>query len=94
MLPSSRSRVEEVSAPVAAAGSSRSARLAHNVARRVQRGWRVAARAARLAIGIPDYEVYVAHMREHHPGAPPMDRGAFVLERMQARYGKGRARCC
>jgi len=94
MLPSSRSRVEEVSVPVVAAGSSRSARLAHNLARRTQRAWRAAARAARLAIGIPDYEVYVAHMREHHPGAPPMDRGAFVLERMQARYGKGRARCC
>jgi uncharacterized short protein YbdD (DUF466 family) len=94
MLPSSRSHVDEVSAPVVTAGSSRPARLAHNVARRVQRGWRAAARAARLAIGIPDYEVYVAHMREHHPGAPPMDRGAFVLERMQARYGKGRARCC
>jgi uncharacterized short protein YbdD (DUF466 family) len=94
MLPSSRSRVEEVSALVVAAGSSRSARLAHNLARRTQRAWRAAARAARLAIGIPDYEVYVAHMRQHHPGAPPMDRGAFVLERMQARYGKGRARCC
>ena len=94
MLRSSRSRVEEVRAPVVALGSSRLARLAHNVARRAQRAWRAAARAARLAIGIPDYEVYVAHMREHHPGAPPMDRGEFVLERMQARYGKGRARCC
>ena len=94
MSRSSRSRVEEVRVPVAAAGSSRPARLARDVARRAQRAWRAAARTARLAIGIPDYEVYVAHMREHHPGAPPMDRGAFVLERMQARYGKGRARCC
>jgi len=94
MSRSSRSRVEDVSAPVVAAGSSRPAWLAHNLARWTQRAWRAAARAARLAIGIPDYEVYVAHMREHHPGAPPMDRGAFVLERMQARYGKGRARCC
>ena len=94
MSRSSRSRVEEVGAPIAAAGSSRPASLAQNIARRARRAWRAAARAARLAIGIPDYEVYVAHMREHHPGAPPMDRGAFVLERMQARYGKGRARCC
>ena len=94
MLRSSRSRAEEVKASVVAAGSSRPARLMHHVALRAQRAWHAAARAARLAIGIPDYEVYVAHMREHHPGAPPMDRGAFVLERMQARYGKGRARCC
>ena len=94
MLRSSRSRAEEARAPVMAASSSRPARLARDVARRAQRAWRAAARAARLAIGIPDYEVYVAHMREHHRGTPPMDRGAFVLERMQARYGKGRARCC
>ena len=94
MLRSSRSRVEAIMAPVMATGSSRPARLARDVTHRAQRAWRAAARAARLAIGIPDYEVYVAHMREHHPGAPPMDRGAFVLERMQARYGKGRARCC
>jgi len=94
MLRSSRSRAEEVRAPVVAAGSLPPARLARDVARRARRAWRAATRAARLAIGIPDYEVYVAHMREHHPGAPPMDRGAFVLERMQARYGKGRARCC
>ena len=94
MLRSSRSRVEAITAPVVAAGYSRPARLMHNVALRAKRAWCAAARAARLAIGIPDYEVYVAHIREHHPGAPPMDRGAFVLERMQARYGKGRARCC
>src|SRR6188474_27236 len=72
MLRSSRSRAEEVRDPVVAAGSSRPARLARDVARRARRAWRAAARAARLAIGIPDYEVYVAHMREHHPGAPPM----------------------
>ena len=94
MLRSSRSRAEEVRPPVVAAGSSRPARLARDVARRARRAWWAAARAARLAIGIPDYQVYVAHMREHHPGAAPMERGAFVLERMQARYGKGRARCC
>ncbi len=49
---------------------------------------------ARLAIGIPDYEAYVAHVRRHHAGRPPMDREAFFRDRMQARYGKGRTRCC
>ena len=94
MSRSSRSRAEEVGAPVVAARRSRTARRAGDGARRAQRARRAAARVARLAIGIPDYEVYVAHMQEHHPGASPMDRGAFVRERMQARYGQGRARCC
>lgn len=56
--------------------------------------WSNAARAARLAIGIPDYETYLAHMRQQHPQNRPMDRDAFHLERMSARYGKGRSRCC
>jgi uncharacterized short protein YbdD (DUF466 family) len=78
----------------AVAGRSRSAWLTRGVVRWAQRGWHAAARAARLAIGIPDYDAYVAHMRERHPGGQPMDRGAFFRERMQARYGKGRTRCC
>jgi uncharacterized short protein YbdD (DUF466 family) len=56
--------------------------------------WSNAARAARLAIGIPDYDAYAAHMRERHPLVEPMDREAFFRERMAARYGKGRSRCC
>ncbi|RDZ29259.1 YbdD/YjiX family protein [Lysobacter silvisoli] len=56
--------------------------------------WRAAAQTARLAIGIPDYDVYVEHMRRTHPELPPMDRDAFFHERMMARYGKGRSRCC
>lgn len=58
------------------------------------RGWRDATRTARLAIGIPDYDVYLAHLRMHHPEQAPMARDAFFHERMQARYGKGRSRCC
>ena len=56
--------------------------------------WSNAAQAARLAIGIPDYDAYAAHMRERHPDSEPMDRDAFYRERMAARYGKGRSRCC
>jgi uncharacterized short protein YbdD (DUF466 family) len=53
------------------------------------------AQAARLAVGVPDYETYVAHVRAHHPGATPMTRAQFVRERQAARYeGKGPARCC
>lgn len=58
------------------------------------RAWNAAAQTARLAIGIPDYEVYRAHMQRHHPEQAPMDRDAFFRNRMEARYGKGRSRCC
>ena len=56
--------------------------------------WSVAARTARLAIGVPDYDDYVDHVRRRHPEREPMDRAAFFNERMQARYGRGRSRCC
>jgi uncharacterized short protein YbdD (DUF466 family) len=56
--------------------------------------WRILVQAARLAVGVPDYDAYVAHMRARHPEREPMDRAAFFAERMQARYGRGRSRCC
>lgn len=56
--------------------------------------WRVAVATARLALGIPDYDAYVAHVRAMHPEAEPMSRDAFHRERMEARYGRGRSRCC
>jgi uncharacterized short protein YbdD (DUF466 family) len=56
--------------------------------------WRATQQAARLAIGLPDYDAYVAHMRTRHPDTAPMTREAFAIERMQARYGRGRSRCC
>lgn len=56
--------------------------------------WRWATRTARLAVGIPDYDAYLSHMRRHHPHQATMDRDSFHRERMAARYGKGRTRCC
>ena len=56
--------------------------------------WSSAKATARLAIGLPDYDAYVSHVRANHPDATPMTREAFAIERMQARYGKGRSRCC
>ena len=95
MSRSSPWHAEASTAPAAAVtGRLRSARLTRGVVRWAQRGWHATACAARLAIGIPDYDVYVAHMRERHPNGKPMDRNAFFLDRMQARYGKGRTRCC
>lgn len=49
---------------------------------------------ARLAVGIPDYAAYCAHLRQAHPGQVPMSRDAFFRDRMDARYGRGRSRCC
>lgn len=56
--------------------------------------WSAAKATARLAIGLPDYDAYVEHMRARHPDATPMTREAFAVERMEARYGRGRSRCC
>jgi uncharacterized short protein YbdD (DUF466 family) len=50
---------------------------------------------ARLMVGLPDYEGYVAHMRRSHPDRPVMTYEQFFRERQQARYGgKGTGRCC
>ena len=60
----------------------------------IRRCWGLLVQAARLAVGVPDYDAYVAHVRAQHPEQEPMDRAAFFAERMQARYGRGRSRCC
>ena len=51
---------------------------------------------ARLMIGVPDYETYVAHRKANHPNQPIMNYVEFFRERQQARYavGKGRFRGC
>ena len=53
--------------------------------------------AARMLVGMPDYDTYVEHMQKKHPDQPVMSYEAFFRERQEARYGggKGRAiRCC
>lgn len=50
---------------------------------------------ARLMIGQPPYEVYLAHMAKNHPEAEPMDRIAFFRNREAARFsGAGGGKCC
>ena len=56
--------------------------------------WRKAVQMARRAIGVPDYETYVAHVRRHHPERRPMSYEAFFIERQNARYRGGGGRCC
>jgi len=53
--------------------------------------------AARMLVGMPDYDTYVAHMRNTHPEQTPMSYEAFFRERQDARYGAGKGRsirCC
>lgn len=55
------------------------------------------AQTARLMIGLPDYDTYVAHMRVTHPDVAAMSRAEFFVERQNARYGAGGRminRCC
>jgi len=52
---------------------------------------------ARLMVGQPDYDAYVAHRRARHGDQPVMTREEFFLERQAARFGEGGARafrCC
>ena len=53
-----------------------------------------AAETARLMVGLPDYERYLAHRRAHHPGEPAMSRAEFHRERTERRFGAGTSRCC
>ncbi|MGB4865478.1 MAG: YbdD/YjiX family protein [Hyphomicrobium sp.] len=55
------------------------------------------ARTARLMVGVPDYEAYVAHRQAHHPDEPIMTYEAFFRERQASRYGANGgkiSRCC
>lgn len=63
-------------------------------AERLRALWALLAQTARLIVGVPDYDRYVAHMRRSHPGTPPMSREAFFANRVDARYGRGASRCC
>lgn len=51
-------------------------------------------RSARLAVGVPDYDNYVAHRCAHHPGEPVMSYAEFFKERQASRYRRGSSRCC
>lgn len=57
-------------------------------------GWKWAVQTARLCCGVPDYDAYVKHLREHHPERAVPDYKAFFRERQEARYKGGGGRCC
>lgn len=52
---------------------------------------------ARLMVGVPDYDAYVAHRQQRHPGEAVMTYAEFFRERQDSRYGakSGKiSRCC
>ena len=60
-------------------------------------GLRAIGPAARLMVGMPDYQTYLLHIREQHPDANPMSRIEFFRDRQDARFGedgRGGFRCC
>ena len=63
-------------------------------AERARSAWRLLVQMGRLIVGVPDYDLYLAHMRRSHPDTAPMDREAFFANRIEARYGRGASRCC
>jgi uncharacterized short protein YbdD (DUF466 family) len=64
--------------------------------RRLRPLWDRAVQTARLMIGVPDYDTYVAHRRTHHPEEPIMSYPEFFRDRQNARYAceKGRFKGC
>ena len=52
------------------------------------------ASTARLMVGVPDYDAYVAHRRAHHPDEPVMSYAEFFRERQDKRYAGNRMRGC
>ena len=63
----------------------------------IDRTLRWLARAAsivRRVIGVPDYDRYVAHMRQHHPQVTPLSHEHFTRTQLEARFEKPGSRCC
>jgi len=60
----------------------------------LQNVWRRAVQTARLAIGVPDYDTYVLHLRRHHPERAIPSYEEFFRQRQDARYKNGGTRGC
>ena len=50
--------------------------------------------ACRQVFGIPDYERYLAHAAERHPGAEVLTRDDFFRQAIERKYNKAGPRCC
>jgi uncharacterized short protein YbdD (DUF466 family) len=61
---------------------------------RLARLLRRASSALRAIVGAPDYDRYLAHMRDRHPGRPVLSRPDFERQRLDDRYTRPGNRCC
>jgi uncharacterized short protein YbdD (DUF466 family) len=50
--------------------------------------------AARMMVGLPDYDTYVQHVRTTHPDRAPMTYDEFFRERQEARFSGSTGKCC
>ncbi|MGH7667849.1 MAG: CstA-like transporter-associated (seleno)protein [Gemmatimonadaceae bacterium] len=48
----------------------------------------------RRIIGAPDYERYVAHVRQCHAGERLLTRSEFSRLRLEEKYSKPGSKCC
>jgi uncharacterized short protein YbdD (DUF466 family) len=55
---------------------------------------RRSAAVLRRIIGVPDYDIYLAHMAARHPDAVPLSAREFEVTRMNDRYSRPGSRCC
>jgi uncharacterized short protein YbdD (DUF466 family) len=55
---------------------------------------RLVTSTARLMVGVPDYDKYVAHCQATHPDRPVMTYKEFFRNRQEARYKSGVRGCC
>ena len=53
-----------------------------------------AATVLRTVIGAPDYERYLAHVAQRHPGCVPLTRDEFARDALARRYDRPGSRCC
>jgi uncharacterized short protein YbdD (DUF466 family) len=51
-------------------------------------------RVLRQITGMPDYDRYLAHQSEHHPGAPVLTEREFYDRYLESRYSGSGSRCC
>lgn len=75
-------------------GLQRSAPDGQTSAVEIAEALRRAAAVVRRVVGAPDYDRYVAHVLECHPGQKPLTRREFERERIENRYNQPGNRCC
>lgn len=58
------------------------------------KGLRQLVSTLKQVFGMPDYERYLEHRRQCHPGEPVLTRREHYLQYVTRRYASGGGRCC